>query len=76
MRISKIFFTYYLKPVDSWLNVSNSSLIVVYEALYIYNKSWYGKKWSLFLEKVFWDIVKDLGIKGARFDVTEWHCNH
>jgi hypothetical protein len=30
-----------------------------------------GRKWSLFLEKVFWYIVKDLGITGARFDITD-----
>jgi hypothetical protein len=58
---------------DSWLNVSNmqfdhesseSSLT------YIINHG-VGRKWSLFLEKVFWYIVKDLGITGARFDVTD-----
>jgi hypothetical protein len=30
-----------------------------------------GKKWSLFLEKVFWHMIKDLGVTGARFDVTD-----
>ncbi|HEU5447228.1 MAG TPA: hypothetical protein VFU67_08815 [Nitrososphaeraceae archaeon] len=30
-----------------------------------------GRKWSLFLEKVFWYIVKDLGITGARFDIRD-----
>jgi hypothetical protein len=30
-----------------------------------------GKKWSLFVEKVFWYIVKDLGITGATFDVRD-----
>jgi len=30
-----------------------------------------GKKWSLFLEKVFWHMTKDLGITRARFDVTD-----
>jgi len=30
-----------------------------------------GRKWSLFLEKVFWYIVKDLGITGARFDIID-----
>jgi hypothetical protein len=62
-----------LNLFDSWLNVSNmqfnreSSERAI---TYIINHG-IGKKWSLFLEKVFWYIVKDLGIKGARFDVTD-----
>ena len=58
---------------DSWLNVSN----LQYDRessegslTYIINHG-LGKKWSLFLEKVFWYIVKDLGITGARFDIID-----
>jgi pseudouridine-5'-phosphate glycosidase len=30
-----------------------------------------GRKWSLFLEKVFEYIVKDLGITGASFNIID-----
>ena len=58
---------------DSWLIVSNMQFD--HESsegslTYIINHG-VGRKWSLFLEKVFWYIVKDLGITGARFDVTD-----
>lgn len=58
---------------DSWLNVSNMQFDREFSegaVTYIINHG-VGKKWSLFLEKVFWYIVKDLGIKGAKFDVTD-----
>ena len=62
-----------LDLVDSWLNVSN----LQYDRkssegslTYIINHA-LGRKWSLFLEKVFWYIVKDLGITGARFDIID-----
>ena len=58
---------------DSWLNVSNLQFnreSIEVSLTYIINHG-VGKKWSLFLEKVFWYMVKDLGITGARFDVTE-----
>ncbi|MDW0212341.1 MAG: hypothetical protein QOA12_10300 [Nitrososphaeraceae archaeon] len=58
---------------DSWLNVSNMQFnreSSEDSLTYIINHG-VGKKWSLFLEKVFWYMVKDLGITGARFDVTE-----
>ena len=58
---------------DSWLNVSNMQFdreSSEGSLTYIINHG-LGKKWSLFLEKVFWYIVKDLGITGARFDVTD-----
>ncbi len=58
---------------DSWLNVSNmqfDSESSENSLTYIINHSM-GKKWSLFLEKVFWYIVKDLEITGATFDVTD-----
>ncbi|HVD37125.1 MAG TPA: hypothetical protein VNB68_06975, partial [Nitrososphaeraceae archaeon] len=58
---------------DSWLNVSN----LQYDRessegslTYIINHG-LGRKWSLFLEKVFWYMVKDLEITGATFDVTD-----
>ena len=58
---------------DFWLNVSNmqfnresSEGAITYIINHVV-----GRKWSLFLEKVFWYIVKELGIKGARFDVTD-----
>ena len=58
---------------DSWLNVSNMQFdrkSSEGSLTYIINHG-VGRKWSLFLEKVFWYIVKDLGITGARFDVTD-----
>jgi hypothetical protein len=58
---------------DSWLNVSNMQFdreSSENSLTYIINHSM-GKKWSLFLEKVFWYIVKDLEITGATFDVTD-----
>ena len=58
---------------DAWLNVSNMQFdreSSENSLKYIINHGM-GKKWSLFLEKVFWYMVKDLGITGARFDVTE-----
>ena len=58
---------------DSWLNVSNMQFdreSSEGSLTYIINHG-VGRKWSLFLEKVFWYIVKDLGITGARFYVTD-----
>lgn len=58
---------------DSWLNVSNMQFdrkSSEGSLTYIINHG-VGRKWSLFLENVFWYIVKDLGITGARFDVTD-----
>jgi hypothetical protein len=58
---------------DSWLNVSNMQFdreSSENSLTYIINHGM-GKKWSLFLEKVFWYIVKDLEITGATFDVTD-----
>jgi hypothetical protein len=58
---------------DSWLNVSNMQFdreSSENSLKYIINHGM-GKKWSLFLEKVFWYIVKDLKITGATFDVTD-----
>jgi hypothetical protein len=58
---------------DSWLNVSNLQFdreSSEGSLTYIINHG-VGRKWSLFLEKVFWYIVEDLGITGARFDVTD-----
>jgi hypothetical protein len=58
---------------DSWLNVSNMQFdreASEGSLTYIINHG-VGRKWSLFLEKVFWYIVEDLGITGARFDVTD-----
>ncbi len=58
---------------DSWLNVSNMQFdreSSEGSLTYIINHG-VGRKWSLFLEKVFWYIVEDLGITGARFDVTD-----
>jgi hypothetical protein len=58
---------------DSWLNVSNMQFdreSSENSLKYIINHSM-GKQWSLFLEKVFWYIVKDLQITGATFDVTD-----
>ena len=58
---------------DSWLNVSNMQFnreSSEDSLTYIINHG-LGRKWSLFLEKVFWYIVKDLGITGARFDITD-----
>jgi hypothetical protein len=57
---------------DSWLNVSNMQFdreTSENSLKYIVNHGM-GNKWSLFLEKVFWYIVKDLEITGATFDVT------
>ena len=62
-----------LEVFDSWLNVSNMQFDREFseESLtYIINHG-FGRKWSLFLERVFWYIVKDLGITGARFDITD-----
>jgi len=58
---------------DSWLNVSNMQFdreSSEGSLTYIINHG-VGRKWSLFLEKVFWYIVEDLGITGARFEVTD-----
>ena len=58
---------------DSWLNVSNMQFdreSSENSLTYIINHG-LGKKWSLFLEKVFWYIVKDLEITGATFDITD-----
>jgi hypothetical protein len=58
---------------DSWLNVSSMQFNREFSEgsiTYIINHG-IGIKWSLFLEKVFWYIVKDLGIRGAGFEVTE-----
>jgi hypothetical protein len=58
---------------DSWLSVSNMQFnreVSEGAITYIINHG-IGRKWSLFLEKVFWYIVNDLGIKGAQFDVTD-----
>ena len=58
---------------DSWLNVSNMQFdreSSENSLTYIINHGM-GKKWSLFLEKVFWYMVKDLEITGATFDVTD-----
>ena len=58
---------------DSWLSVSNMQFNREFSEgaiTYIINHG-IGRKWSLFLEKVFWYIVNDLGIKGAKFDVTD-----
>lgn len=62
-----------LELFDSWLNVSNMQFdreSSEGSLTYIINHG-VGRKWSLFLEKVFWYIVEDLGITGARFDVTD-----
>ena len=62
-----------LDHFDSWLNVSNLQFDREYREgslTYIINHG-LGRKWSLFLEKVFWYIVKDLGITGARFDIID-----
>ena len=58
---------------DSWLNVSNLQFdrkSSEGSLTYIINHG-LGRKWSIFLERVFWYIVKDLGITGARFDITD-----
>jgi len=58
---------------DSWLSVSNMQFnreTSENSLKYIINHGM-GKKWSLFLEKVFWYIVKDLGITKAEFDVRD-----
>ena len=58
---------------DSWLNVSNMQYdreSSENSLTYIINHGM-GKKWSLFLEKVFWYIVKDMGIHEATFDITD-----
>jgi hypothetical protein len=58
---------------DSWLNVSNLQFdreSTEDSLTYIINHG-LGRKWSLFLEKVFWYIVKDLGITGAKFDIID-----
>lgn len=58
---------------DSWLSVSNLQFnreASENSLKYIINHGM-GKKWSLFLEKVFWYIVKDLGITKAGFDVRD-----
>lgn len=58
---------------DSWLNVSNMQFdreSSENSLTYIINHGM-GKKWSLFLEKVFWYMVKDLDLTGATFDVTD-----
>jgi len=58
---------------DSWLIVSNMQFdreSSENSLTYIINHGM-GKKWSLFLEKVFWYMVKDLDITGATFDVTD-----
>jgi hypothetical protein len=58
---------------DSWLNVSNMQFdreSSEGSLTYIINHG-VGRKWSLFLEKVFWYIVEELGITGARFDITD-----
>ena len=58
---------------DSWLNVSKLQFDRKFSEgslTYIINHG-LGRKWSLFLEKVFWYIVKDLGITGARFDIID-----
>lgn len=62
-----------LDVFDSWLNVSNLQFDRESSdgsLTYIINHG-LGRKWSLFLEKVFWYIVKDLGITGARFDMRD-----
>jgi len=58
---------------DSWLNVSKLQFDRKFSEgslTYIINHG-LGRKWSLFLEKVFWYIVQDLGITGARFDIID-----
>lgn len=58
---------------DSWLSVSNMQFnreASENSLKYIISHGM-GKKWSLFLEKVFWYIVKDLGITKAEFDVRD-----
>lgn len=58
---------------DSWLSVSNLQFnreTSENSLKYIINHGM-GKKWSLFLEKVFWYIAKDLGITKAGFDVRD-----
>ena len=58
---------------DSWLSVSNMQFnreASENSVKYIINHGM-GKKWSLFLEKVFWYLVKDLGITKAGFDVRD-----
>lgn len=58
---------------DSWLSVSNMQFnreASENSLKYIINHGM-GKKWSLLLEKVFWYIVKDLGITKAGFDVRD-----
>lgn len=58
---------------DSWLSVSNMQFnreASENSVKYIINHGM-GKKWSLFLEKVFWYLVKDLGITNAGFDVRD-----
>ena len=58
---------------DSWLNVSNMQFdreSSENSLTYIINHGM-GKKWSLFLEKVFWYIVKDMQITEATFDITD-----
>ncbi len=58
---------------DSWLNVSNLQFDRKSREgslTYIINHG-LGRKWSLFLEKVFWYIVEDLGITGARFNIID-----
>ena len=62
-----------LDVFDSWLNVSNLQFDRESKngsLTYIINHG-LGRKWSLFLEKVFWYIVKDLGITGAKFDIRD-----
>jgi pseudouridine-5'-phosphate glycosidase len=58
---------------DSWLNVSNLQFDRKSRegsVTYIINHG-LGRKWSLFLEKVFEYIVKDLGITGASFNIID-----
>ena len=62
-----------LDVFDSWLNVSNLQFDRESRdgsLTYIINHG-LGRKWSLLLEKMFWYIVKDLGITGARFDIRD-----
>src|SRR6187402_2910351 len=77
-NLAEMFSKEYSLPVildlfDSWLNVSNLQFdreSSEGSLTYIINHG-LGRKWSLFLEKVFWYIVKDLGITGARFDIID-----
>ena len=62
-----------LDVFDSWLSVSNLQFDRESRegSLTYITSHGLGRKWSLFLEKVFRYLVKDLGITGARFDIRD-----